>query len=203
MSTKILKLSFVVVAILSTLIMSCKKEKKETSEGIFAGDTNAELMLVTEGINKTLSPSEGELNDFLVDVNSDGINDFNFVAKNKFKSGKFLETELIVNSLNNSEMVKIDSLGNDRIFTAKFKKSALIATFYPFESKNVILASANKDTTTNVTSIYCDWCNVSDNYMAYRVKRKDSDSYQLGWILLSVPDSNCNKVFIQSWACRK
>jgi len=200
---KIKSLQLFFYFLLVVVLFSCKKKENENSEGIFAGDANTELMIVTEGVNKTLSPAEGQFNDFLIDVNSDGINDFNFITKNKFKSGKFIETEVVVNSLNQSEMVKIDSLGLDRIFTAKFKKSALIATFYPFANKNVILASANKDTSTNVTSIYCDWCNVSENYMAYRIKRKDSDSFQMGWILISVPDSNCNKVLIKSWACRK
>ena len=201
MSTK--SSQFIFVVLLLSIFFSCKKKKIESGEGIFAGDANKELMIVTEGVNKTLSPSEGQLNEFLVDINNDGISDFNFSAKNKFKSGNFIETEVIVNSLNQSEMVKIDTLGEDRIFTAKFNKSALIATFYPFSNKSTILVSANKDTVTNVTNIYCDWCNVSEKYLAYKVKRKDADSYQIGWMLISVPDSNCNKILIKSWACRK
>jgi hypothetical protein len=203
MTSKSSQLNFLFLFTVSVILFSCKKKEVETSEGIFAGDTNTDLMIVTEGVDKTLSPAEGTLSDFVVDLNNDGIDDFNFIAKNKYKSGKFIETELVVNSLNQSEMVKIDTLGTDRIFTAKFKKSALIATFYPFSNKNVVLASANKDTLSNTTNIYCDWCNVSENYMAYRVKRKDSDAFQIGWILISVPDSACNKVLIKSWACRK
>lgn len=196
-------LFFTILTVMSIVFYSCKKKKNESSEGIFAGETNSDIMLVTEGVNKTLSPSEGQQSEFVIDINNDSDNDFNFIAKNKYKSGKFIETEVVVNCLNQAQIVKIDSLGDDRIFTAKFKKSALIATFYPFESKTAVLASEISDTITNITSIYCDWCNVSENYMAYRVKRKNADSFQLGWILLSVPDSNCNKVLIKSWACRK
>jgi hypothetical protein len=196
-------LFFTLFAVMTIVFYSCKKKKNETSEGIFAGETNSEIMLVTEGVNKTLNPSEGLQSEFVIDINNDSDNDFNFIAKNKYKSGKFIETEVVVNCLNQAQIVKVDSLGDDRIFTAKFKKSALIATFFQFESKTAIFASANTDTTTNTTNIYCDWCNVSENYMAYRVKRKNSNSYQLGWILISVPDSNCNKILIKSWACRK
>ena len=74
-------LFFTLLAVMTIVFYSCKKKKNETSEGIFAGETNSEIMLVTEGVNKTLNPSEGLQSEFVIDINNDSDNDFNFIAK--------------------------------------------------------------------------------------------------------------------------
>lgn len=198
-----LKRSFYFLLCLVFFVFACKKKKTDQNEGITAGDTDSEFFISSVGVNKTLEPSIGKQEEYLVDLNKDGSNDIKFLAKNKVKDGKYEKTELTLNCLGSSEVMMVDTNFENRIFTAKFKKGALIATFFPFENSELIFSSSIKDTTNNVTRVYCDWCNVIETYFAFRIKRSNSDNYQIGWVELSVPDSACNKIQIRSWACRR
>jgi hypothetical protein len=185
------------ILMISIAIFSCKKEgEKSYPECILAGQTSGAGVNYTDILpDDTISPINSSALDYLVDLNHDGIDDFDLHAY-FFQAPGFGTSIRTIMPLNNNEYVFADA---DTTLVDTLVMNVSINSNMKWTKEEGTLYSTAWDMQTPVFTSYGMWKNVSDKVVGVRIFVGDKILY--GWIKLRVIDGAIFVVY--DYACTK
>jgi len=200
---------YILVYIFLILLSSCKKERKDTviTKTPFIIEYNNANILVTNINPDIIIDSWNVPKDFLLDINSDGQNDFKFSVMNFYLYGGLIlsNSELRIETLNDDSYLLIDSIfpyvvlrGDtvisqslvDSLYPKVLSLGDTIGTNDDWRNGNFNILKSGQDIPPSNEYFYAGcWWGLDGKHIGIKYKNL------LGWIKIGIPYNSSIKIY--------